>query len=826
MKLWFSNSLLLLAVLQVGSGLLLAGFLLADNNTRALLLPQVVRLATCAVFAIIGIVLLRFDRSPSSRHLAASFLLIAVSYSTPLLRVAIAGASPWLASYAQLLLNSSIEVFLSYQTWSFFQTYFTRKPMWMIRAVTGLSYLSLAIGVFLVIVNLLPSSLHGVLLQRFVPGAQGSYFQLSAYSPLLPLFPAIIAMFFYTSGVELRKVAVLVLGIGFTIPATIIILASAVVPGFMEFVTQPLPSAFFISFINLLLMLSPLTITYAIIVFSRESYEGDLSNMVLYQISIALIYSFMVVPCIGIAWYLYSMRELQLSSLFDDRRVYLLLLCIAGLAFMYTRRLELVNGIATFFYRKPYSVSEAYARISDGSHNVSNAPALLQDAITVIEETLSPVSIAGYLHDPHKEALIPLSGNAGPIELDDAHYSSLQLSSTSPVAGSVLFDIQALNPGKAVLLIRNAGGEFSACVLLGEKKNGDAYDQEDRKFLVMVQEILEIVFANLVKEVNDPAHDFLIPFEAARECTTCQALYTPQQKTCPACSARLSLASIPYLLNKKYHLVSKLGMGEFGQVYLGTDNTLARKVAIKSLPATASKIDQEFLKKEALLMAQVSHPNLAIVYGIEFWHNRPLLVVEYLPGGTLETYLEAGNLDIDRGAVIKNLCNAVAYAHEEGVLHLDIKPSNIGFSKQKDIKLLDFGTAHLVKSITAQSDATGSLELTMEQARRTSVSRTLLGTPIYMSPEAHSGAAPNPSFDLWSLTVVIIELLTGIHPFIRNNWGETHRSIIKGAAILPDWVSPELKKLVTEKMLNADLRRRPQSAKELGEIFQQEWKLS
>lgn len=797
------------------SGVLLAGFQLFENGWAAVPLSHLIRLATSAIFGLIAVVLLLVDSSKASKHLVACFLLVAVSYSMSTIQIIILDTGPMVIAYFNSLIVSSIEAFLAYQAWAYFGSYFLQPPKWIFHSVKFMKMLSLSIGILLVAVNVFPDASDHQFLLQFMRHSDVSRFHLWAYVSLLPFFPGVVAMYFFTSAVELKKVAVLILGIGFTLPALLIILAFGIDSEFQNFVRLPIPSAFFISGINLVLMLSPLTIAYASIVFGRQGYDGNVSNIVLYRISLVLVNSFMIVPAIGVTWYFYSLRESQLNALFQDARAYLLMFCFGGLLGLYTNRSKLTREIALLFHRRTYNIDAAYSEISEAANSVENVPQLFSRVIAIIDTTLQPSKLSAYVHDPYQKVLNSTEGAEDSIMLDEAHHLALKS------ASGVLFE-----SGRTVLVIKNTAGELFSCIIFGNRKNEDMYDLEDRRFLLKVQSILSAVFSKIILDANNPAHDFLIPFEAARECSICKSLYTPQQETCPSCESKLTLASIPYLLNQKYHLVSKLGMGEFGQVYLGTDNSLARKVAIKCLPDSASNIDQEFLKKEALLMAQVSHPNLAIVYGIEFWHGRPLLVVEYLPGGTLEEKLKDDNKVINASSVIKNLCKAVEYTHKEGVLHLDIKPSNIGFSKQKDIKLLDFGTAHLVKSIMVPSKSVSKGELTMQQARCTSVSRTLLGTPIYMSPEAHQGAVPDESFDLWSLTVVIIELLTGTHPFVRDSWGETHLSIIKGSASLPDWVRPELRELVKEKMLNADLDKRPRTAKELSDIFQNEWKVS
>ena len=146
-----------------------------------------------------------------------------------------------------------------------------------------------------------------------------------------------------------------------------------------------------------------------------------------------------------------------------------------------------------------------------------------------------------------------------------------------------------------------------------------------------------------------------------------------------------------------------------GTVYLARDAGLARDVAIKTLErASASGVGR--LKQEAQVLAAVSHAGIAQIHGIESWRGRPLLVVEYLAGGTLADRLRAGPLS---AAVSVGIALAVAEAlgalHESGYLHGDVKPNNIGFTSQGTPKLLDFGLARL-------ADAGGGLAVDDGQA--------------------------------------------------------------------------------------------------------------
>ena len=169
---------------------------------------------------------------------------------------------------------------------------------------------------------------------------------------------------------------------------------------------------------------------------------------------------------------------------------------------------------------------------------------------------------------------------------------------------------------------------------------------------------------------------------------------------------------------------------------------LERDVAIKIL--TARSLGRLMgLKPEAWAMATVTHPAVAQIHGVESWRGRPFLVVEFLPGGTLEDRLRDRPIDpAEAVSVVARLAGALAALHEKGCLHGDIKPSNIGFTAEGSPKLLDFGLAHAVDDAAMVG-----------------------GTLPYLSPEVLAGRTAGEADDVWALSVVLYEMVLGRHPF-------------------------------------------------------------
>jgi serine/threonine-protein kinase len=207
-----------------------------------------------------------------------------------------------------------------------------------------------------------------------------------------------------------------------------------------------------------------------------------------------------------------------------------------------------------------------------------------------------------------------------------------------------------------------------------------------------------------------------------------------------------------------------------GVVYLGRDTTLGRAVAIKSLPpeVLADAKVRSRLKREARLLASLSHPNIAAIYEeLEEAHGETYLILEYIPGQTLAERITQGPFDLeDAMSVAHQIAAALAAAHEHGIIHRDLKPGNVKITPEGTVKVLDFGLAK-VADVTTQG-----LQSTVTQPGR------VIGTPAYMSPEQAAGDPVDYRTDIWSLGVVIYEMLAGELPFKGNTQQALTHSIL------------------------------------------------
>src|SRR5580765_3213282 len=200
----------------------------------------------------------------------------------------------------------------------------------------------------------------------------------------------------------------------------------------------------------------------------------------------------------------------------------------------------------------------------------------------------------------------------------------------------------------------------------------------------------------------------------------------------------------------RYRLNDVLGRGGMSEVWLAEDLELGRLVAIKLLAPDA---DTARFEREARAVASLAHPNITQLYDYGEADGRPYMVLEYLPGGTLEQRLQTGNRMSDENTwqIAAELAAGLAHAHSRDVVHRDLKPANVLFDSEGRAKIADFGIARLGNASTLTEDG------------------TVMGTASYISPEQAAGEPATPASDVYSFGVILFRMLTGELPFTSNS---------------------------------------------------------
>ncbi len=216
----------------------------------------------------------------------------------------------------------------------------------------------------------------------------------------------------------------------------------------------------------------------------------------------------------------------------------------------------------------------------------------------------------------------------------------------------------------------------------------------------------------------------------------------------------------------QYSVEREIGRGGMGVVYLARDSKLDRAVAMKALPEHLAG-DAERLarfEREAKTLAQLSHPNVAGIYGVEEQDGQRFLILEYVEGETLAERLDRGPLEMDEALELcAQIASGVEAAHEAGIIHRDLKPSNIKITPGGSAKVLDFG---LARSDDSRSSSSISSQIaTVTSPGSPTMPGVILGTAPYMSPEQARGRRLDKRTDVWSFGCILYECLTGTGPF-------------------------------------------------------------
>lgn len=263
------------------------------------------------------------------------------------------------------------------------------------------------------------------------------------------------------------------------------------------------------------------------------------------------------------------------------------------------------------------------------------------------------------------------------------------------------------------------------------------------------------------------------------------------------------------ILNDRYQLEQTLGTGGMAIVYKAKDLMLERYVAVKALREDFSQdvAFRERFRQEAKAAANLSHPNIVTVHDFGLDQKHLFIVMEYMPGTDLKTLIKQK----ERFSVTKALelmiqaCGGVGYAHRAGLVHCDIKPHNMLVTPEGRLKVTDFGIARALSTISPDER-----------------SEVVWGSPHYFSPEQASGMPPSPASDVYSLGVILYEMLAGRLPFIASDSGELARMHREDLPVAPRYYNTSIPAKLEEiilKVLSKEPTARYRTADQLGRLL-------
>ena len=264
------------------------------------------------------------------------------------------------------------------------------------------------------------------------------------------------------------------------------------------------------------------------------------------------------------------------------------------------------------------------------------------------------------------------------------------------------------------------------------------------------------------------------------------------------------------LLNNRYQLIEERGKGGMAFVYRARDLMLERDVAIKILREDYSNdiAFQERFRQEAKAAANLSHPNIVTVHDFGIDQGKLFIVMEFVPGDDLKTIIRRKGRLSPKEAIplIIQACAGIGYAHRAGLVHCDVKPQNLLVMPDNRLKVTDFGIARALASIKPEEQVD-----------------VVWGSPQYFSPEQASGSAPSPASDVYSLGVVLYEMLAGTLPFNASSttgFSQMHKESVPSdiSKVVPG-ISPSLQQII-EKVLSKEPSMRYRTADQMGRVLQ------
>jgi hypothetical protein len=792
--------------------------------------------ATLVSFNAVGVALIYGGvRDLRARHLGFMLLMVGAVVANPLLRQGAAHWDPpplWLG----WLLALTVEAFLPAALWLFVRDFpaaalSPRDARWLQRGLR----LSVMTGVLLLAANVLLAfgvALPGLwVLNRSSAGT--SYFWLVQFVLLVPALLLMLRRRRDAVPVERAKVTAFVLALGFALlPALLVmVLANRASP------VRPWLLAHF-TFTGIVLyaglVVMPLTTAYAVMAHRVVHIELVLRNAARYVLARGTLTAATVGPLLLLAGYAYRHRDIAIGNLFAGATGRSLLFLAGAAAVLLFARQRLLSLLDRALSRDSVSLAAALEGFAQRSTQGLGLGDVAEALRRTAQSAFHPEVVSLLVADQARGAFVPIGAPLRPLARSTwlagalaQNHEPVTVDLEEPDGVARLLprgDQEWLADGDVVVLVPlvASGGDLCALLALGRMASARPYTEADLRFLAaLAAAAAPAVEARLLRTSASSARrldDVDWEEESGRECLSCRRVFAADVNRCIDCRKTTVPMPIPARLHGKFTVVRRLGAGAMGVVYQAHDEALDRPVALKTLPRILPEGVQR-LRREARAMARVSHPALAMIHGVESWRAVPVLVVEFLAGGTLADRLPRGPIDeADVVAIARQVLGGLRHLHRAGLLHRDLKPSNIGFTADGAAKVLDFGLSRLVVGASSAVPVFGRDPDGVSHDEVAGLGASgLAGTPLYMSPEVLEGHPPDATHDLWALAIVMREALAGQHPWAGLGVEEVLRRIREVGAAEPTADMPRCSQALTALLARAlarDQTRRPQTADE------------
>ena len=479
----------------------------------------------------------------------------------------------------------------------------------------------------------------------------------------------------------------------------------------------------------------PVVATYALLVERAVDESMRVRNVVGYRLASATLALGAAVPFLLVAWYLWNLRGQTVADAFSGANVVALSAALVIGWLLFRLRASARSAVDRAFVRTTYDTDTSLGLLHDRLADTVDSEAFAAHVAETTQDTLGVASA---------RVLWPGDPGTAPGAADWHWLVPIQTDDDVPVG----------------------------FLGLSRKRQDAPFTSHDRDFVHSLARQIARPLAQLrtrEAELEDADANPTV------ECADCGTVLDEDASVCKACtSTELEASHLPRRLLRRLTVIRRLGRGSMGVVYEAEDEALRRRVALKTLPSVAAeRVDQ--LREEAQAMARVSHPNVATVYQLEMWHGVPVIVMELFERGTLAA-LDGEPLTLEAlKGLGTGLAGGLAHLHQLGLVHADVKPSNLGIAASGFAKIMDFGLTRL------RAERVSSPEVSSPVPESPMGSYTA-GTPAYLAPELVRGEQPSAKSDVWALAVSLFEIYTGVNPFQRATVVETLRAVLRDPA--------------------------------------------
>jgi hypothetical protein len=633
---------------------------------------------------------------------------------------------------------------------------------------------------------------------------QGRWFWMIVFVTAVAAFVCVVVRGELAQGTERTRVRQFLWSIVAALaPVAIIVLVESTVPAFASFMRTPTGRVIGASLVYPAMFGLPVLTSYIVLAHDVLNVRAVAQRALRYLLTRWLVAWGTSVPIVILAMVVYVHRTEPLADVLSTPHARLLVWMAAAGAALLACRAPILRAIDRWMLDE---VSDPAGMLAELGSELRSARTLTEVATLVAgaaERTLQTGvdvyfidddAIVRAVHDegaPPPDSLVPvlLQGASGPCVVDSrARGSYYALLSRDDRRWIQREGIMALCP-----IMPSGASRVRAVIALKARRNALALSRADLQFLTAVCASAALAHSRLeqIEDGSAPLQEDL-----GLQCSKCARVETWRLDAARCdCGGVWERAALPGIVAGRFRLTGLLGSGGMGVVYKAQDVVLHRDVAIKTLPHLSADAADRLLE-EARTMAALTHSHIAVLYSAEQWRGTPVLMVEYLAGGTLARRLHGEALPTDVALEIGiTLGDTLAYMHGTNRSHGDIKPSNIAFTAQGVTKFLDFGLSRVLQEKTGDDRPAG-------------------GTLAYLSPEVLAGDSPGPAADVWALSVVLFQALAGYHPFLDEERTVARiRAGFRDAARLRACVQPPIANLLCG-LLSATPADRPATAAE------------